>query len=630
MKKSRFGRAFPDQLAKVTQNHGHFNQPKNPRGWSSSFIFGDEDVSVTKLMSSWRKLFFVLIYILATFFLLVRLFNLQVIYGQDNLKLADSNRIQIKVIHAPRGVIHDRNGKIIARNEPGFRLVEKKASGSASFKYVTRDEALKLEIENKLGKRTDGSESFLEIDNLRTYPHREKAAHILGYISEITEDELKMPKFSNYKQGDRIGRGGTEEIYEKVLRGVDGGEVIEVDAQGNKIRTLRKNEAIPGQNLYLAIDIDLHLRAYDELKKAIAKAKSCCGSAVVQDPRSGEILSLVSIPSFDPSDISQSLSEPNSPFLNRPIAGTYPPGSTYKIASSLAGLSTGKITEKTAFEDTGVIYLGTFKYSNWYFTQYGRKEEGLVDVVKALKRSNDIFFYRLGQEVGEKAIADYSRQLGLGKVTGIDLPGEQAGLIPSDEWKKDNYGEGWYPGDTLHMSIGQGFILTTPLQVAQLVNVVASDGKQYPPHLALKITNPQGGIIKEYKYTPIKSIEIDKDDLSLVKKGLEEVTKDGGTAWPFFTFPIPTAGKTGTAEFGVAEKQGGNLIYKTHAWYTSYAPIQDPKISVTVMIEGGGEGSSDASPVAKEIFRFYFSEDKNNLIKDTTPISTSSARPLSE
>ena len=408
--------------------------------------------------------------------------------------------------------------------------------------------------------------------------------------------------------------------YEKTLRGIDGGEIIEVDSTGKKLRTLRKTDPIPGQNLYLSIDADLQNLAHKLLEETIQKTKSCCGAIVAQDPISGQILALASYPSFNPKNITDALSAPNSPLLNRAIAGTYPPGSTFKIASSLAGLDSGKIDADTQFEDTGVMNLGPFTFANWYFTQYGRKE-GSVNLVKALKRSNDIFFYRLGELTGEKVLSDSAKKSGLGKVLGIDIPGEVNGLIPDDNWKQENIGEVWYPGDTLHMAIGQGFVLTTPLQINNLVSLIAADGRQYPPHLGLKITGPEGNLIKEFKYE-FSTPSFKESDIALVKQGLSEVPKDGGTAWPFFSFPISSAGKTGTAEYGD--------LKKTHAWYTGYAPANDPKIAVTVLIEGGGEGSTVASPIVKEMFRWFLSEDKSNLIKDLGVVATDSARTLGE
>lgn len=632
MKKNKFGKAFSDELNKVSVKSNHFKGGRNEEtSWEESLLFGGGKYQNTEstLLGIWSKtaiaLFLIIIFGLLSF----RLFHLQVVEGKTNRELADSNRIQVKVIHAPRGVVYDRNGKILAQNEPGFRLVEGSASAKTA-RFISRDEALKMEVQN------DPNFKNLEIDSVRNYPQKEKTAHILGFVSEITEDELKAQEdesksrsVSFYKIGDKVGRGGVEQSFEKILRGVDGGEIIEVDAEGKSRRVLRKTEAIPGQNLYLTIDADLQNIAYDKLHEALEKKKSCCGAVVAEDPNNGQILALVSIPSYDPTKLQSALTAPNSPILNRAISGTYPPGSTFKIVSSLAGLESGKITKETSFEDTGVLQLGPFSFANWYFTQYGRKEDGLINVTRALKRSNDIYFYRLGQIVGEDTLADMSKQMGLGKALGIDIPGEAVGLIPDNQWKQENTGETWYPGDTLHMSIGQGFVLTTPLQINNLSSIIAANGRQYPPHLALKITESQGRTIKEYEYDPLNSREFKKENIELIKQGMLEVTQDGGTAWPFFTFPFKTAGKTGTAEFG-GKVENGKTIYQTHAWYTAYAPVDAPTISLTVLLEGGGEGSTDASPVAKEILRFYLSPDKKNLVKDIVNISTESAKPVGE
>lgn len=616
MKKSRFGKAFVNELNKVSIQTKHFKHKDTDASlWQDYVLSGDEDTISTNNLSGFRRVFLLIPILVIIFGLFLRLFDLQIVSGKDNRDLADSNRIQVKVIHAPRGVIYDRNGKVLAQNEPSFRLVE--SSGSSSVvTYLTRDEALKMEVAG------DPKLKNLEIDNSRSYLEGEKLAHVLGYVGEITSDEMKKSEFSSYKLGDKIGRGGIEEVYEKVLRGVDGGEIIEVDASGKKLRTLRETPAISGQNIYLSIDASLQRVLYQKLEEQIKTTKSCCGAAIAQDPRTGEVLALVSYPSYDPQAISDALVAPNYPLLNRVIAGVYSPGSTFKIASSLAGLESGKITAETKFEDTGIMALGTYTFANWYFTQYGRKE-GEVDIVKALKRSNDIFFYRLGQLIGEKAIGDTAKSLGLGKKLGIDLPGEVAGLIPDNSWKEKNIGESWYPGDTILMSIGQGYVLSTPLQVNNMTSAIASDGKQFPPHLVKKITDSQGKTIREFKYDGFTTKQFKKADIDLVKKGLEEVPSNGGTAWPFFTFPFKTAGKTGTVEFGDPQD-------KTHAWYTAYAPLEDPAISVTVLIEAGGEGSSDASPVVKETLRWFLSPDKSNLVKDSGFVATESARTLGE
>ncbi len=613
MKRKSLGISFKDEVDRVSVKSGQL-QKNHPGGnWEDLLLPNYNPEYDLEGGNPWRILGLLSFCTILFFILFIRLFHLQIVKGVENRELADGNRIAVKLIHTPRGVIFDRNGKILAANEPGFRLIEKKGA-ETKISYISRDAALKMEVDK------DSRLSNLEIDNIRSYLEAEKMAHILGYVGEITKEELSDPKFSGTRVGDKIGRGGVEEIYQKDLRGIDGGEIIEVNSKGEKLRTLRKIDPIPGNNLYLSIDSDLQSVVYETLKNALDKSNSCCGAAVVADPKSGEILALVSLPSFDPANLEGALIDKQSPILNRVIGGLYPPGSTFKIASALAGLSSGKINAKTQFEDTGVINLGPYKFTNWYFNQYG-KTEGWIDLEKALKRSNDIFFYQLGALIGENALSENAKKLGLGKVSGIDLPGETAGVVPDPAWKKNSIGEIWYPGDTMHMAIGQGYVLTTPLQILGLTSYVAADGKNLPPHLATKIVNSRGKLIKEFKYESKKET-FKEADMKLVQKGLSEVPTLGGTAWPFFTFPITTAGKTGTAEYGD--------LNKTHAWYTGYGSADEPKIVATVLVEGGGEGSSVAAPVVKEIFRWFLSEDKNNLIKDIGSVATDSARTLGE
>lgn len=602
-KKRSLGPSFPDEVAKITAR-GNFKK-KDFLEWTDLLLPNFRPASIqTSHKSTWRVIFFISLCLILFFMIFLRLFHLQLVQGSVNRNLADGNRIQVKIIHAPRGVIYDRNGKILAANSPAFRL---------KTKLVTREQALEWEVKD------DPRAINLEVDNVRTYPAGEKFAHVLGYVGEISEQQLKIAEFKNYHAGDRIGKSGVEAEYERLLRGVDGGEIIEVDSMGRKIRTLRMQAPIPGQNIKLALDGALQEKIYQTMQETLVRSGSCCGAAVALDPTNGKILALVSLPSFDPNlftkeddtAISEIFTRADSPILNRVIGGTYPPGSTFKIVSSLAALASGKVTASTVVEDTGVMYLGTYSFSNWYFNQYG-KVEGAVNLQRALMRSNDIYFYRISQIIGEKALAEWSSKLYLGKKLGIDLSGEEVGLVPDDAWKQENFKEPWYPGDTLHMAIGQGFVLTTPLQVLGITSFIAADGNLYKPQLLL---NGKPKIL-------ISNI-LPKDQIKLVKEGLKLVPKLGGTAWPFFTFPIETAGKTGTAEFG-------DLKARTHAWYTSFAPATDPKIVMTVLIEGGGEGSSVASPIVKEAYRYYFSPDKNKLIQDVYTPATQSARTLGE
>src|SRR3989344_1847024 len=536
MPRKKLGYAFSDEVVKSAKKFGHFKDFKGlDSGWQDGFLPNFRPSFIKDSISSWRVLITACIILISLFGLFLRLFHLQIIEGATFRGLADSNRIHSRIIHAPRGVIYDRNGKVLAESNPGYRL---------EGRFVGHDEALRLEATGHQGY------DKLETDTIRSYQMSEVTSHILGYVSEITESELKSDEFKDYKIGDKLGRAGVEQVYERYLKGTDGAEIIEVDSTGKKLRSLRRIEPIPGHNLHLSIDADLQNQAYNRLKEAVTKVGSCCG---------------------------------------------------------------------TVIEDTGVINLGPYTFANWYFTQHGRKE-GMVDIVRALERSNDTFFYKVGELVGEKALADAARKMGMGKKLGIDLPGEVEGLIPSDEWKRQVLDEVWFPGDSLHMAIGQGFLLATPLQVLAQTSYIAANGKLYKPYLVTAISRSDGSFIKRIVPQLLSADLFPKEHLLLVKQGLERVTKQGGTAWPFFNFSIPTAGKTGTAEFGDPRD-------RTHAWYTSYAPVDDPQLSVTALVEAGGEGSTVASPVVKHIYTWYFNSDKSQIKSlDVAPLDIESRR----
>lgn len=642
-RRRKLGLAFDEQLTKVSNPFGKQNIRHNVIDWEDAFIPNYAGEEPEGQMSSWRLLVVAVIFLVAIFGLFVRLFHLQIVNGAYNRNLADNNRVQLRIIHAPRGVIYDRNGRILAENSPGFRIQNQAICQSEKPCFITRDQALAMEARN------DPSWGELEIDAIRNYPFGEYASPIVGYVGQITQEELdelnsdqttpqanlnpfSVEFTSRYRVGDRIGRAGLEQQYESYLRGTDGAEVIEVDAQGQKLRTIRRIDPIPGHNLHTSIDADLQKYAYQSLQKGVVSAKSCCGVAIVTDPNTGEVISLVNYPSYDANvftdpnkndQVLNYINDQNAPMLNRAIGGVYPPGSTFKIASSMAALASGKVDKGTLIEDTGVVRIGDSTFANWFFTSNG-KTEGMVDMTKALQRSNDIYYYRIGEKIGEVEIAKMARQMGFGQKLGIDIPGEVAGLIPSDEWKRANYDQGWYPGDTLHMAIGQGFLLTTPLQVQIQTALIAGHGKTYKPHFVTHITTESGTQVQkltpqEFKHEPFKS-----EHIQIIHEGLSLVPKSGGTAWPFFNYSVATAGKTGTAEFG--DPKG-----KTHAWYSAYAPADDPKIVVTSLVEAGGEGSSVAAPIVKDIYTWYFNPDKSNLKSlDLVPVATESAKELGE
>lgn len=547
--------------------------------------------------------------------LLVKTFWTQVVRGDYYRGLSDTNRIKTIPVHAPRGVVLDRNGKPLVYNIPGFRETVK-----GKTKVLTNDEALTL-IAN--GKKD------LEIDSLRSYPYKEIFSHVLGYIGQISPVELKQSNFSDYSSNDLVGKMGIEDEYESMLKGTDGKELVEVNSMGETVRKLGETDPIAGENITVDLDLNIQKAAFS----AMSDVKK--GAAIVSSPR-GEILAMLSKPSYDPNlftlgetyHVSSSSGYPsllsvltdssNQPLLDRAISGTYPPGSTFKLVVASSGLQNKIIDENFTAEDTGIIKVGDFSFSNWYFTQYGRTD-GQVNIVKGIQRSNDVFFYKLGEKVGVDKISKTAAVFGLGKKLGLDLPGESSGLVPTKEWKEKEIGEPWYLGDTYHYAIGQGYLLTTPLQVNMWTQIIASGGSLYRPH-----------ILKNKKLDePLRTNLIDNNTDSLIRQGMIEACSPGGVAWPLFDFKVKNSrlkidGKnfleapqaTASADFkdyrkvsiacktGTAEHGGEKTL--PHAWITLFAPAYNPEIVVTVLSEESGEGSNIAAPIAKKILEDYF------------------------
>lgn len=560
-----------------------------------------------------RTLMFATGLFVALFILVWRLFDLTVIRGHQFRALADNNRTRELVRHAPRGLLLDRTGKPVVANIPQYRLTQE-----------NRTIILSKEEGDKLSTSGLPSGNFLEVDYRRQYLY-DSVSQVTGFTGELSDKELQDDYYQlrGYHAGDRIGRAGAEAVYEDKLRGRDGKELVEVDAGGKILRVLGRQEEIPGENITLSVDAALS----EVSAKAFPAGQK--GAIVVTKSSTGEILTLFSSPPFSSNKFSLGMSEgeydslinnPDQPMLNRAIGGTYPPGSTFKIVMGLAGLEEGAVKRDTTVTDNGTITIGPFSFSNWYFNQYG-KVEGVVDVVKAFKRSNDIFFYKVGEWLGITKIAKWAHIVGIGKTLGIELPGEATGLMPDPVWKDAAFrtpadltarNNQWYLGDTYHVSIGQGYLLTTPLQVNAWTSVIANGGKLCRPT-----------IFKSQKGT-CKDLGIKPETIKLISEGLQEACAPGGTGWPLFDFKvkdkaIPVACKTGTAEFGDPKN-------RTHAWFTAFAPLPaedivskagapegtvvlsgDPEISVTVLVEGAGEGSNVAAPVAKKIYEEWFS-----------------------
>ena len=483
----------------------------------------------------------------------VRLTGLTVFSGGKYRVLADENRISRIRLPAPRGKILDRNG------------VE-----------LLRDEA---------------------------------TAHVVGYVGEVSEDEVGLlkEKGAKYTPGSLIGRSGIEAQYEETLRGVDGGRLVEVDNVGEAARELGRREPVAGTDLRLSIDAGLQEIAY----KSLNGQK---GAAAVSDPRTGEILALVSSPSFDPNEISTKYevlsAKADLPFFNRAIGGVYAPGSTFKIVTTTAALESGNVEPDFVFEDRGVITVGSFSYTNWLFTKRGGIE-GVVGFDRALTRSTDTFFYKVGELTGPEIIVEWAKKMGLGEKTGIDLPGEVAGLVPDPT---AGSGQGWYLGNTYHLAIGQEDLLATPLQINVMTNIIASNVKKCKPGLVnTALSSPPPKLGGGSKGEVCSEVKISSETLEIIKKGMVGACSTGGTSFVMFdwnaseSFP-KIACKTGTAEY-VA--QNGRI--KTHAWLTAFAPADNPVISATVVFEGGGEGSNVAAPAVRKIFAKYFG------VEDTYP-----------
>lgn len=552
----------------------------------------------------------------------LRLLTLQVVRGEYYERLSNENRIRTTLIPSPRGIIFDRNGEALVRNTAAFGILE-----NGKIKWLSQDEALKL-MENK-------NNQVLSITQ-RDYLYKDMFGHVLGYIGQLTPEEVLQPQFSGYGLSDFTGRMGIEESYERLLHGINGKQLVEVDAQGNYVRTLGEDFAIAGKNITTTLDLNLQKYVYDAMKDVEV------GAVVASDPMTGSILSMYSKPSFDPNlftrstssghsvgyepdggyqSIEEILLEEKEPLLNRVISGSYPPGSTFKIVTGTAGLEENSVREDTLIEDTGVRTIGGTTFGTWNFLQYGKLESPL-NIVGALRRSNDIFFYVLSEGVGAKKFSEWAGRFGFGRTLNIDIPGEIGGIVPGPSWKQRVIGEDWYLGDTYNMSIGQGFVQATPLQTNFMTNVIANDGTLFRPHLV----SDNKKIIREGFINP--------QNLSLIRQGMYEACQTGGTGYPFFNFTVRNdnlkiddldfrsgfASASATTEenknerpvqISVGCKTGTSETFdgsKPHAWFTVFAPFHNPEISLTIIVEHGGEGSQVAAPIAKEILTKYFEE----------------------
>ncbi|MFA5034805.1 MAG: penicillin-binding protein 2 [Candidatus Margulisiibacteriota bacterium] len=557
-------------------------------------------------------------------FLLIffRLFQLQVIEGDKYQRLALENAAKTIPLYAPRGIIYDRNGKIIAQNQAVFSIqvmpqllsdadparrdrVLKKLSEllGEEVKPVRRSDRPILIKDNidlktaitveELGKELKGVE--VVVHPVRFYPFGATASHLLGYVGEIEGDELKRLKAEGYRLGDTIGKDGIEKVYDKMIRGTDGGKKIEVDVRGNPIRVLGSVDPVAGANVYTTIDIDLQ-------KAADVALGGKNGAVVVLDPRSGELLALVSHPNYDPnifvkqldSEEWQKLGKKTHPFMNRALA-IYPPGSIFKAVVLTAALEQKVTKPNESFFCPGYYRINNRIARCWKETGHGRitAQDGLVN-------SCDIVFYELGRRLGPDLIAEYARKYGLGERTGVDLPSEKKGLVPDSGWKKRVYGEEWYDGDSINYGIGQGFLQVTPIQMAKIYGSIAT-GREMKPYIVSEIRK-KDGILFQQRPREAGVVPGTVDTINVVRDALRQVVFRA-TGRAAKVPGIPASGKTGTA-------QTPGL---PHAWFICYAPYDEPEITIAAFVEHGEHGDRSAATVARDILKWY---KENRLQKE--------------
>lgn len=583
------------------------------------------------------RLFYLFI-VLFLALVLAKSFWLQVISGDRYFILAENNRIKTQYSKAHRGIIYDCNGKVLVNNLFGFSVFIVPSE-------LPKDEIKKNEILNKLSLITQISMSEiidklemaelryfqpilisagipydqavllkiddlpgirLDIDSWRLYLGGESLSHVLGYIGKINPEEYTVFK-SEYLLDDNIGKSGLEKQYEKYLRGAHGQKKIEVDALGREKKIISQKEFIPGDSLILSIDAELQEKVYALMKEKIPQGK---GAVIISDPRDGSILALVDYPSYDNnlftrginiSDYKKLLNDERKPLFARSVFGEYPSGSTIKPIVAAAALQEGIISKNTTINSSGGIYVG-----QWSFPDWKAGGHGITNVTKAIAWSVNTFFYYIGggygnfQGLGLDSLIKYFKIFGLDEITRIDLPGERDGFVPTAEWKIGKTGEPWYIGDTYHLSIGQGDLLVTPLQVNNYISAIANGGKLYEPRLVKKIVHPDG-ISEDFSSILIRKVAINSENLKIVREGMRE-TVSYGSAHSLDSLPVLVAGKTGTAQW--------HRDKPNHAWFTGFAPYDNPNFVITVLVEEGGEGSSVAVPIAKEIMSWWFNNKK--------------------
>lgn len=570
--------------------------------------------------------------------LMAQLWNLQVLHGDEAFESAKRNRIRLQRVQATRGRVLDRYGRVLIDSRPSFNailvpedagdveltienlahflgqsaaevrsLLEKTAARPPFAEIVVKRDLSWEEVVALETHSLDLPGVSVQITPRRSYPHGAELGHILGYVGEVNAAEMAADR--RYRMGDLIGKAGLEKYLETTLRGVNGGQQVEVDAVGRRLRVLREVPEVPGKTVRLTIDLDLQRAA----SRALGPRD---GSVVAIDVATGGILALANYPSFDPNLFARGIDRqewrrlienPHHPLTNRALQGQYPPGSAFKIVVAAAALEEGIVNPFTRIHCPGGLQFG-----NHYFRCWERNGHGSLNLMQALERSCDVFFYQVAQRLGIDAIARYARAFGLGEKTRVRFDGEKAGTIPDQQWKRARFNEPWYAGETLSVAIGQGYVTATPLQMANMVAAVAT-GKRMRPHFVLHVENASGDALLEESIEEISSLHLRETTLRQLRDGLRAVVEGGRGTGSRARLPgVSVAGKTLTSQVVRLRRQrtAPDQIprrHRDHAGFVAYAPVEAPEIAVAVVVEHAEAGGGKiAAPVAREVLETYF------------------------
>ncbi len=565
--------------------------------------------------------------------LALRLWHLQIREGPYYRDLSENNRTRSVILEPARGLIYDRNGILLANNVPSFSLYvsledvkDREALVDTLTELIGLDPALvrkKLavrgakqlprKIKDRLtlreatlieSHRLDLPGVMIQVESQRNYPSGVTASHVLGYVGEVSAEQLEKPEFAELHQGSIVGQYGVEKFFDHIVRGQAGQKSVEVDALGHEKRTVMVDQPHAGDDLYLTIDARLQKVAEDLLGQE-------SGAIVALDPTKGDILAMASRPAFDPNILSRELTgkqwveivqDEGRPLNNRASQGQYPPGSTFKVLMAAAALESNTVTPSSTVFCSGGYQFGKRVYHDWKASGHG-----YVDLRKALIHSCDVYFYTIGQRMGIDTMASYAHQFGLGEETGVELPSERVGIVPSTAWKLKVKREPWLPGETISAAIGQGYVTVTPLQMASLIGTVANDGVTYRPRLVQGIMDRATGQRQELPAVPKSKLDLRPDTLKLIREALAGVVTEG-TATRAKSSLVTIAGKTGTAQTAALRTGPEKDIPKKlrdHAWFVAFAPVENPTIAVAVLAEHMGHGGSAAAPLAKEVIETY-------------------------